>query len=98
MIKNLRPLHDNVLIKTIEADTTTRGGLIIPDKAQKKSDEGEVVAVGTGVIVEGCTTRPLLVNVGDHVLFARGAESEVSVGGVTLLLIREMDILGIIER
>lgn len=98
MIQKLHPLHDRLLIKSIEADTTTASGLIIPDKALKKSDEGEVVAAGTGVTLEDGSVLPMLVKVGDHVLFARGSETEVVVDGETLLILREEDILGIIER
>lgn len=98
MIQKLHPLHDRLLIKSIEADTVTKGGLIIPDKALKKSDEGEVVAVGSGITLEDGSVLPMLVKVGDHILFARGSETEIIVGGETMLLLREEDVLGIIER
>ena len=94
----LRPLYDRVLVKRIDAETTTKGGLIIPDNAKEKPLEGEVVAVGNGKVLEDGTVRALTVKQGDRVLFAKYAETEVKVGGDTLLLLREDDLLGILDR
>ena len=90
MAQKLRPLHDRVLIKRVESETTTKGGIIIPENAKEKPLEGEVVAVGTGRILE--------VKAGDRVLFAKYAETEVKIGSDTMLLLREDDLLGIIEK
>ena len=94
----LRPLYDRVLVKRVDAETTTKGGLIIPDAAKEKPLEGEIVAAGNGRVLEDGTVRPLTVKPGDRVLFAKYAETEVKVGGETLLLLREEDLLGIVER
>ena len=94
----LRPLYDRVLVKRVDAETTTKGGLIIPDAAKEKPLEGEIVAAGNGRVLEDGTVRPLTVKAGDRVLFAKYAETEVKVGGETLLLLREEDLLGIVER
>ena len=98
MAQKLRPLHDRILIKRVESENTSKGGIIIPDAAKEKPLEGEVVAVGTGRILEDGTVRALQVKAGDRVLFAKYSETEVKVGGETLLLMREDDLLGIIER
>ena len=98
MAQKLRPLHDRILIKRVESETTSKGGIIIPDAAKEKPLEGEVVAIGTGRILEDGTVRALQVKAGDRVLFAKYSETEVKVGGETLLLMREDDLLGIIER
>jgi chaperonin GroES len=97
MAAKLRPLHDRVLIKRVESDNTSKGGIIIPDNAKEKPLEGEVVAIGTGRVLEDGTVRPLTVKAGDRVLFSKWTETEVKVGGDTLLLMREDDLLGIIE-
>jgi chaperonin GroES len=94
----LRPLHDRVLIKRVESETTTKGGIIIPDNAKEKPLEGEVVAVGTGRILEDGSVRPLQVKAGDRVLFSKYSETEVKVDGQNFLLLREDDLLGIIEK
>jgi chaperonin GroES len=94
----LRPLHDRILIKRVESETTSKGGIIIPENAKEKPLEGEVIAVGSGRILEDGSVRPLQVKAGNRVLFAKYAETEVKVGGETLLLLREDDLLGIIER
>lgn len=98
MAQKLRPLHDRILIKRVESETTSKGGIIIPDAAKEKPLEGEVVAVGTGRVLDDGTVRPLQVKAGDRVLFAKYSETEVKVGGETLLLMREDDLLGVIER
>ena len=96
--QKLRPLYDRVLVKRIESEGKTKGGIIIPDNAKEKPLEGEIVAAGNGRVLEDGTIRPLTVKVGDRVLFAKYAETEVKVGGETWLLLREDDLLGIIER
>lgn len=94
----LRPLYDRVLVKRVDGETQTKGGLFIPETAKEKPLEGEVVAAGNGRVLEDGTVRPLTVKAGDRVLFAKYAETEVKVGGETLLLLREEDLLGILDR
>ena len=98
MAQKLRPLHDRVLIKRVESETTTKGGIIIPENAKEKPLEGEVVAVGTGRILEDGSVRALQVKAGDRVLFSKYSETEVKIGSDTMLLLREDDLLGIIEK
>jgi chaperonin GroES len=98
MAHKLRPLHDRVLIKRVESETTTKGGIIIPDNAKEKPLEGVVEAVGTGRILEDGSVRALQVKAGDRVLFSKYSETEVKLGGDTFLLLREDDLLGIIEK
>jgi chaperonin GroES len=98
MSQKLRPLHDRILIKRVESETTSKGGIIIPDNAKEKPLEGEVVAVGTGRVLEDGSVRALQVKTGDRVLFSKYSETEVKIGGETMLLLREDDLLGIIER
>ena len=98
MAQKLRPLPDRVRIKRVESETTTKGGIIIPENAKEKPLEGEVVAVGTGRILEDGSVRALQVKAGDRVLFAKYAETEVKIGSDTMLLLREDDLLGIIEK
>ena len=95
---NLRPLYDRVLVRRVEGETTTKGGLIIPDAHKEKPLEGEVIACGNGRVLDDGTVRPMTVKAGDRVLFAKYAETEVKVGGENLLLLREEDLLGIVER
>ena len=98
MAHKLRPLHDRVLIKRVESETTTKGGIIIPDNAKEKPLEGVVEAVGTGRVLEDGSVRALQVKAGDRVLFSKYSETEVKLGGDTFLLLREDDLLGIIEK
>src|ERR1700694_3349156 len=93
-----RPLHDRVLVKRIEAEEKTPGGIIIPDTAKEKPVEGEALAVGPGVRDESGTVRPLDVGVGDHVLFGKWAGTEVIIDGEDRLILKEADILGAVER
>jgi chaperonin GroES len=93
----LRPLYDRVLVKRIESENKTKGGIIIPDNAKEKPLEGEIVAAGNGRVLEDGSVRPLTVKTGDRVLFAKYAETEVKVGGETYLLLREEDLLGILN-
>ncbi|UAB78263.1 co-chaperone GroES [Erythrobacter sp. SCSIO 43205] len=91
-----RPLHDRVLVRRIEADTKTAGGIIIPDSAQEKPSEGEVVAVGEGVRDDDGDRIPLDVKAGDRVLFGKWGGTEVKIDGEDLLIMKESDIMGII--
>ncbi|MBM4279364.1 MAG: co-chaperone GroES [Deltaproteobacteria bacterium] len=98
MAQKLRPLHDRVLIKRVESETTSKGGIIIPENAKEKPLEGEVIAVGTGRVLEDGSVRALQVKANDRVLFSKYSETEVKIGGENFLLLREDDLLGIIER
>ena len=91
-----RPLHDRVLVRRIEADTKTAGGIIIPDSAQEKPSEGEVVAVGEGVRDDSGNRVVLDVKAGDRVLFGKWGGTEVKIDGEDLLIMKESDIMGII--
>ena len=91
-----RPLHDRVLVRRIEADAKTAGGIIIPDSAQEKPSEGEIVSVGTGAKAEDGTVTPLDVKAGDRVLFGKWSGTEVKLDGEDLLIMKESDIMGII--
>ncbi|MEB2343521.1 MAG: co-chaperone GroES [Deltaproteobacteria bacterium] len=92
----IRPLHDRILVKRIEEETTTKGGIIIPDTAKEKPQEGRVVAVGTGKQLEDGSVRPLDVKTGDKVLFGKYSGNEVTLDGDELVIIREEDVLAII--
>ena len=92
-----RPLHDRVLVRRVEEDTKTAGGIIIPDSAQEKPSEGEIVAAGSGTKSEDGKVTPLDVKAGDRVLFGKWSGTEVKVNGEELLIMKESDILGIIE-
>lgn len=94
---NIRPLHDRVIIKRKEEERTSPGGIVIPDTAAEKPVQGEVVAVGNGKILENGEVRPLDVKVGDRVLFGKYAGTEVKVDGKDLLVMREEDIMAVIE-
>jgi chaperonin GroES len=90
-----RPLHDRVVVRRIEADQKTAGGIIIPDSAQEKPSEGEIVAVGEGNRDDDGDRIPLDVKVGDRVLFGKWSGTEVKIGGEDLLIMKESDIMGI---
>ncbi len=94
---NIRPLHDRVVVRRIDAETTTAGGIIIPDNAQEKPIQGEVIAVGDGAILEDGSRRPLDLKVGDRVLFGKYSGTEVKLGDEELLVMRESDIMAVIE-
>lgn len=94
---NIRPLHDRVVVKRMPEETTSAGGIVIPDSAAEKPSRGEVVAVGNGKIDSNGDVRPLDVKVGDQVLFGKYAGTEVKVGGEEVLIMREEDILGVFE-
>jgi chaperonin GroES len=91
-----RPLHDRVLVRRVEAEEKTAGGIIIPDSAKEKPAEGEVVAVGAGNKAEDGKVTPLDVKAGDRVLFGKWSGTEVKLDGEDLLIMKESDILGII--
>ena len=91
-----RPLHDRVLVRRIEAEAKTAGGIIIPDTAKEKPQEGEIVSVGTGSKAEDGKVTPLDVKAGDHVLFGKWSGTEVKVDGEDLLIMKESDILGVV--
>jgi chaperonin GroES len=92
-----RPLQDRVLIRRIEQEGKTAGGIIIPDTAKEKPQEGEVIAVGSGVRGEDGEIHPLDVKAGDRILFGKWSGSEVKIDGEDLIIMKESDILGIIE-
>ena len=91
-----RPLHDRVLVRRVEAEEKTAGGIIIPDSAKEKPAEGEIVAVGGGAKAEDGKVTPLDVKAGDRVLFGKWSGTEVKIDGEDLLIMKESDILGII--
>ena len=93
---NFRPLHDRVVVRRVEADTKTAGGIIIPDSAQEKPAEGEIVSVGSGARDEAGKLVELDVKAGDRVLFGKWSGTEVKIGGEDLLIMKESDIMGII--
>ncbi|MDX8515466.1 co-chaperone GroES [Mesorhizobium captivum] len=92
-----RPLHDRVLVRRIEADEKTAGGIIIPDTAKEKPQEGEVIAVGPGARDESGKLIPLDVKVDDRILFGKWSGTEIKLNGEDLLIMKESDILGVIE-
>jgi chaperonin GroES len=91
-----RPLHDRVLVRRIEAEAKTAGGIIIPDTAKEKPQEGEVVSIGTGARNDQGVVTPLEVKAGDKILFGKWSGTEVKVDGEDLIIMKESDILGII--
>ncbi len=95
---NIRPLHDRVIVKRMEEDRTSPGGIVIPDTAAEKPIQGEVVAVGKGKLLENGDIRPLDVKAGDRVLFGKYSGTEVKLDGKELLVMREEDIMGIVEK
>jgi|ERR1700745_3384236 chaperonin GroES len=95
---HFRPLHDRVVVRRIDADEKTAGGIIIPDTAKEKPQEGEVVAVGPGGRNEKGELVPLELKAGDHVLFGKWSGTEVKIDGEDLLIMKESDILGVVEQ
>ena len=93
---SFRPLHDRVLVRRVEAQTVTPGGIILAETVQEKPQEGEVLAIGTGARNESGTLVPLDVSVGDRVLFGKWSGNEIKINGEELLIMKESDILGII--
>ncbi|MFQ6332856.1 co-chaperone GroES [Methylophilus sp. 3sh_L] len=94
---NIRPLYDRVIVKRVEQQRTTASGIVIPDTAAEKPEQGEVVAVGSGKQLQDGSLRPLEVKVGNHILFGKYAGQTVKLNGEELLVMREEDILGVIE-
>ncbi len=94
----IRPLQDRIVVKRLEEEEKTKGGIIIPDTAKEKPIEGKVIAVGNGKLLENGTRVPLEVKVGDRILFGKYAGTEVKIGGEDHLIMREDDVLGIIEK
>jgi chaperonin GroES len=93
----IRPLYDRVIVKRIKQQRTTASGIVIPDSAAEKPEQGEVIAVGDGRLLQDGTRRPLQLNVGDQVLFGKYAGQTVKVDGEELLVMREEDVMGVLE-
>jgi chaperonin GroES len=98
MQMNVRPLHDRVLVRRIEESETMRGGIIIPDSAKEKPQQGEVMGVGNGKLLETGERAPIAVKVGDRILFGKYSGSDVKVEGEELLIVREDEILGLLSK
>ena len=92
-----RPLHDRILVRRIESDDRTKGGIIIPDTAKEKPQEGEVIATGPGARTEDGRVHPLDVKPGDRILFGKWGGTEIKLDGEDLLILKESDVLGIVE-
>lgn len=97
MSKNLRPLHDRLIVKRLEESDTTAGGLIIPESAKEKPQRGEVIAVGKGKVSEDGSVRPLDVKTGDVVLFGKYSGTEIKIDEEDRLIMREDDVLAVVE-
>jgi chaperonin GroES len=93
----IRPLHDRVVVKRLEEERTSPGGIVIPDSAAEKPIQGEVIAIGNGKLLENGDVRPLDVKKGDRILFGKYSGNEVKIDGVEYLVLREDDIMGVIE-
>ncbi|MFI0847150.1 co-chaperone GroES [Mesorhizobium sp. IMUNJ 23232] len=93
-----RPLHDRILVRRIEADEKTAGGIIIPDTAKEKPQEGEVIAVGPGARNEARQLQPLDVKAGDRILFGKWSGTEIKLDGEDLIIMKESDVMGVIEQ
>lgn len=94
----IKPLHDKILVKRIEEDTKTKGGIIIPDTAKEKPMEGKVIAVGAGKQLKDGSKRPLAVKEGDRILFAKYSGHEIKLEGEEHLILSEEEVLGVIEK
>ena len=95
---NIRPLHDRILVRRMQEDQKTAGGIIIPDTAKEKPQRGEVVATGNGRLMEDGSARPLEVKTGDKVLFSKYAGTDLKLGAEEFLMITESDVLGILNK
>ena len=95
---SVRPLHDRILVQRVEEETKTKGGIIIPDTAKEKPLEGKIVAAGNGRTLDNGTKVPLEVKKGDKILFGKYAGTEIKIAGSEYLMMREEDVLGIIEK
>lgn len=98
MAVSFRPLHDRVLVRRVESETKTSGGIIIPDTAKEKPTEGEIIAIGSGTRDEAGKLSPLDVKVGDRVLYGKWSGTEVKIDGEDLLIMKESDILGVVSK
>ena len=94
---NIRPLQDRVVVRRMEQENTSTGGIVLPDSATEKPVQGEILAVGNGKVLDSGEARPLDVKVGDTVLFGKYSGTEVKIGDEDLLVMREEDIMGVIE-
>src|SRR5438445_773574 len=94
---NIRPLHDRIVVKRIEEQETVRGGIIIPDSAKEKPQEGEVVAIGNGKRLEDGKLQPLDVKVGDRILFGKYSGSDIKLEGQEYMIMREDEVLGVLD-
>ncbi|WP_113501745.1 co-chaperone GroES [Rhizobium binxianense] len=94
---SFRPLHDRILVRRVESEERTKGGIIIPDTAKEKPQEGEVIAVGPGARNEAGQIQPLDVKAGDRILFGKWSGTEIKINGEDLLIMKESDVMGIIE-
>jgi len=94
---NIRPLHDRAVIRRMEEERTSSGGIVLPDSATEKPSRGEVVAVGNGKVLDSGDVRPLDIKVGDSVLFGKYSGTEIKVGDEDLIVMREDDIMAIVE-
>ncbi|HXR96466.1 MAG TPA: co-chaperone GroES [Terriglobales bacterium] len=94
----VRPLHDRLLVKRVEEGETIRGGIIIPDSAKEKPQEGKVVAVGKGKVTDEGKVLPMDVKEGDHILFGKYSGSEIKLDGEDLLILREEEVLGVLSK
>ena len=95
---NIRPLHDRIIVERVEEETKTAGGLIIPDTAKEKPQQGKVIAVGKGKVTEDGKMLGMDVKVGDRILFGKYSGSEIKIEGKEYLMMREDDVLGVIEK
>src|SRR3990167_1459731 len=95
---NIRPLNDRLIVKRLEEEEKTKGGIIIPDNAKEKPSQGEVIAVGTGKVLEDGKKLPLEVKKGDRVLFGKYSGTEIKVDGNEYFMMREEDVLGVVEK
>ncbi len=95
---NIRPLQDRILLKRVKEEEKSKGGIIIPDTAKEKPIEGEVIAIGNGKVLDDGTVRKIDLKVGDRVLFGKYSGTEVKIDGEERLIVREDDILGVIEK
>ncbi|MBB4194150.1 chaperonin GroES [Rhizobium aethiopicum] len=94
---SFRPLHDRILVRRVDSEEKTKGGIIIPDTAKEKPQEGEVIAVGSGARNDAGQIQPLDVKVGDRILFGKWSGTEIKIDGEDLLIMKESDVMGIIE-
>jgi chaperonin GroES len=95
---NIRPLHDRVVVKRLDEESKSAGGIVIPDSAAEKPDQGEVIAIGNGKILEDGKQRPLDVKTGDRILFGKYSGQAVKVEGTEYLVMREDDIMGVVAK